>query len=239
MGITIRRATIDDVQAMQNANLLNLPENYQLKYYMYHILSWPQATFVATTYDVDEWDNVSDTPENGAESGKENTGESAADSLLEDAEANSTAAAVASLEAIDPKGDPAYIRKGEKIVGYVLGKMEDDPDAEDKTPHGHITSLAVMRTYRRMGLAEKLMRQSLYAMCESFKAEYVSLHVRKSNRAALHLYRDSLSFETTLIEKLYYQDGEDAYAMRKDIKLEEMLPYNGHPHADDLVLDLI
>lgn len=222
MGITIRRATIEDVQAMQNANLLNLPENYQLKYYMYHILSWPQASFVATTNDYS--DNAEESTENGVEQ------------LSEDAEAATTAP---TLDELDPKGDPAYIKKHEKIVGYVLGKMEDDPAADDKTPHGHITSLAVMRTYRRMGLAEKLMKQALYAMCESFKAEYVSLHVRKSNRAALHLYRDSLSFETTSIEKLYYQDGEDAYAMRKDLKLDEMLPYHGHSEVDDLTLDLI
>ena len=127
----------------------------------------------------------------------------------------------------DPKGDTAYINRGEKIVGYVLGKMEDDPEAADKTPHGHITSLSVMRTYRRMGIAEKLMRQSLYAMCELFGAQYVSLHVRKSNRAALHLYRDSLKFEVQSIEKSYYQDGEDAYAMRLDLKLEELLPLIG------------
>jgi ribosomal protein S18 acetylase RimI-like enzyme len=34
---------------------------------------------------------------------------------------------------------------------------EDEPG---EVPHGHITSLAVMRTYRRLGLAEKLMNQS-------------------------------------------------------------------------------
>lgn len=214
MGINIRRATIEDVQAMQNANLLNLPENYQLKYYMYHILSWPQASFVATTYDT--LDNDED--ENG---------EVLAEEPIEN------------IDLKDPKGDTSYIRKGEKIVGYVLGKMEDDPEAEDKTPHGHITSLAVMRTYRRMGLAEKLMRQSLYAMCEVFKAKYVSLHVRKSNRAALHLYRDSLEFEMTNTENSYYQDGEDAYAMRKDLKLEEMLPYHGYEEQDDFTQDLI
>lgn len=208
MGITIRQATIEDIQAMQNANLHNLPENYQLKYYMYHILSWPQASFVATTYD--EVINVND-------------GE------------------IDVPVPQDPKGDTAYINRGEKIVGYVLGKMEDDPEAADKTPHGHITSLSVMRTYRRMGIAEKLMRQSLYAMCELFGAQYVSLHVRKSNRAALHLYRDSLKFEVQSIEKSYYQDGEDAYAMRLDLKLEELLPSLAQKaeESDDLIKDLL
>ena len=45
-----------------------------------------------------------------------------------------------------------------KIVGYVLAKMEEEPT--DGVQHGHITSLSVMRTHRRLGLADKLMRQS-------------------------------------------------------------------------------
>jgi len=32
---------------MQHCNLLCLPENYQLKYYFYHGLSWPQLSYVA------------------------------------------------------------------------------------------------------------------------------------------------------------------------------------------------
>jgi len=31
---------------MQHCNLLCLPENYQLKYYFYHGLSWPQVCLV-------------------------------------------------------------------------------------------------------------------------------------------------------------------------------------------------
>jgi ribosomal protein S18 acetylase RimI-like enzyme len=45
-----------------------------------------------------------------------------------------------------------------RIVGYVLSKMEEDPP--DGVQHGHITSLSVMRTHRRLGIAEKLMKQS-------------------------------------------------------------------------------
>jgi peptide alpha-N-acetyltransferase len=206
MAITIRKATISDVQAMQNANLHNLPENYQLKYYMYHILSWPEASFVATT--TDEPSSL-------------------------DSETTHYSP--------DIKGDPAYVANGEKVVGYVLAKMEDDPEAADKTPHGHITSLSVMRTYRRQGIADKLMRQALYALTETFKSEYVSLHVRKSNRAALHLYRDTLKFEVLSIEKSYYADGEDAYSMKKVLKLEDLLPskFQGAAEEDDLEVDLL
>lgn len=102
-----------------------------------------------------------------------------------------------------------------KIVGYVLAKMEEEP--ADGIPHGHITSLSVMRTHRRLGLAEKLMRQSQRAMAETFAAHYVSLHVRVSNTAALHLYRDTLGFTVDKVEPKYYADGEDAYSMRMEL----------------------
>ncbi|CAN6633612.1 N-terminal acetyltransferase A complex catalytic subunit Ard1p [Trichomonascus vanleenenianus] len=156
--MNIRQATVDDIEGMQNANLSNLPENYTLKYYLYHALSWPQASYVATTT---------------TSSGKE------------------------------------------RIVGYVLAKLEDDNPSQEKTAiQGHITSLSVMRSYRRMGLAGKLMRQSLRGLREVYGAECVSLHVRKSNRAALHLYKDTLKFEVLGVESGYYADGEDAYSMR-------------------------
>jgi ribosomal protein S18 acetylase RimI-like enzyme len=128
--ITIRNATTSDLISMQNCNLNNLPENYQSKYYIYHLISWPQLSHVA--------------------------------------EANG------------------------KIVGYVLAKMDDDQD-------GHITSLSVMRSWRRLGVAEKLMIEAQTQMASCFKAKCVSLHVRKSNRAALQLYRDTLDFTYVLL----------------------------------------
>jgi len=97
--VCIRKATIDDLLAMQACNLLCLPENYQMKYYFYHILSWPHLLYVAEDY-------------NG------------------------------------------------RIVGYVLAKMEE----ESNECHGHITSLAVLRTHRKLGLATKLMNAAQTAM---------------------------------------------------------------------------
>lgn len=150
--VCIRQATVDDLLNMQSCNLMCLPENYQMKYYLYHILSWPQLLYVA-----------------------------------------------------DDNG---------KIVGYVLSKMEE----ESVDCHGHITSLAVARTHRKLGLATKLMTAAQKAMEEVFGAEYVSLHVRKSNRAAFHLYTQTLGFEIHDIETKYYADSEDAYDMRKWFK---------------------
>ena len=52
-------------------------------------------------------------------------------------------------------------------------------------------------------------------MEDVFDAEYVSLHVRKSNTAAFHLYTQTLAYQQHDIEAKYYADGEDAYDMRK------------------------
>ncbi|XP_011496047.1 PREDICTED: N-alpha-acetyltransferase 11 [Ceratosolen solmsi marchali] len=153
MAINIRCANTKDLLNIQHCNLQCLPENYQMKYYLYHALSWPQLSYVAE----------------------------------------------------DEK---------HRIVGYVLAKMEED--CEDN-PHGHITSLAVKRSHRRLGIAQKLMNQASRAMVECFGAKYVSLHVRRSNRAALNLYTSSLHFEVSEVEPKYYADGEDAYAMKRDL----------------------
>jgi len=143
----------------------SLPENYQLKYYFYHILTWPQLLFCAEDY---------------------TTG---------------------------------------RIVGYVLAKMNDDAGAADQAAapggggaplvNGHITSLAVARSHRRLGVASRLMAATHRAMAEVFGAQYASLHVRVSNSAALRLYCGSLGYRVQDVETGYYANGEDAYEMRR------------------------
>ena len=54
-------------------------------------------------------------------------------------------------------------------------------------------------------------------MVETYGAQYVSLHVRMSNIAALRLYRDTLGFEVEKVESKYYADGEDAYSMKMNL----------------------
>ena len=148
--VNIRMATVNDLMSMQMTNLWCLPENYQMKYYFYHFLSWPQLLWVAEDH-------------NG------------------------------------------------QIVGYVLAKMEEDTS---QPPHGHITSLSVLRSHRKRGIATALMRRSQLEMEQVSGAHYVSLHVRRSNRAAFRLYSQTLKYEINGVEKAYYADGEDAYDMR-------------------------
>jgi len=155
MSVNIRPMRVDDLTGMQACNLQNLPENYTMKYYLYHAMTWPSLSYVAE----------------------------------------------------DSKG---------RIVGYILAKMEEDVGPEDQA-HGHVTSISVLRSYRRLGLAKKLMVQSQEAMATVYRASYVSLHVRRSNRAALSLYRDTLGFTVKEIETKYYADGEDAYSMKMSL----------------------
>ena len=77
---------MEDMYEMQHSNLRCLPENYNLGFYYFHILSWPQLLYVQQDYN-------------------------------------------------------------RNTVGYVLGKMDDEEVAEKK--HGHITSLAVLRSHRK------------------------------------------------------------------------------------------
>lgn len=100
--------------------------------------------------------------------------------------------------------------ENKEIVGYVLAKMEEDANP----PHGHITSLAVRREYRKCGIATRLMRAAHARMKESFGAVFCSLHVRYTNRAAFHLYSETLGYKIAKIEAGYYADGEDAYEMK-------------------------
>ena len=137
----------------------------------------------------------------------------------------------------------------------------------------------MLRTHRKLGLATKLMMASRKsdihvsicnasvwqastagprhaaerAMVETFDATYVSLHVRATNYAAHHLYRDSLQvrragrqaarqasrvagmpcarclfplqYKQHGVEAKYYADGEDGLDMRKVLSREsEWLP---------------
>eukprot|EP01017_Pseudomicrothorax_dubius_P002296 TRINITY_DN10015_c0_g3_i3.p1 TRINITY_DN10015_c0_g3~~TRINITY_DN10015_c0_g3_i3.p1 ORF type:complete len:240 (+),score=74.85 TRINITY_DN10015_c0_g3_i3:73-720(+) len=104
-----------------------------------------------------------------------------------------------------------------KIVGYVLAKMDDENETPDDI-HGHITSVSVLRSYRKLGLALKLMNNTHREMDQVFLSHYCSLHVRVSNRAALSLYEGRLGYERHEVEKAYYGDAEDAYSMRKFFK---------------------
>jgi len=102
-----------------------------------------------------------------------------------------------------------------KIVGYVLAKVDDEDESENKEIRGHITSISVLRDYRRLGIAKRLMDATHRAMKGVYNLNAVTLHVRMSNIAAMGLYRDRLGYAVMELDEGYYADGENAYLMRK------------------------
>lgn len=197
--ILLRLAKRTDVPSIQRCNLATLPENYNSQFYVSHMRQWPDLCLVA--------EHVTPSEQTSRYSGFPGI--------------------------IHPKPES-------KIVGYVLGKVEqksvgggggtfpllpDSMSAHDRdafyehyeSQHtesvGHVTSLAVLQEHRRCGLAGALMKQLHYHL-EARDASAVGLHVRKSNVAAARLYEsDGYSIESIIPQ--YYQDGEDAYFMRK------------------------
>lgn len=55
-------------------------------------------------------------------------------------------------------------------------------------------------------------------MRDTYNAQFVSLHVRETNRAAIGLYNGTLGFQIHGVEKKYYADGENALAMRLQLQ---------------------
>ena len=102
------------------------------------------------------------------------------------------------------------------VLGYVLGKMNDD--ARRKNPpeplHAHITSVAVYNGNRKLGLATKLLSFSHREVEKCYRANYINLHVRATNRAGHMLYINTLGYQKVGVEVNYYVDGEDGWCLR-------------------------
>lgn len=95
-----------------------------------------------------------------------------------------------------------------KIVGY-LGLFK-------ACGEGDITNVAVLASYRRRGIARKLL-EALFDLCVSDKLECVHLEVRKSNEGAIKLYENT-GFSVDGVRKGFYSNPrEDAILMTKKL----------------------
>jgi N-alpha-acetyltransferase 10/11 len=161
--IQLRLATRTDVPAIQRCNLACLPENYNSQFYCSHLRQWPDLALVA-----------------------------------EEIPCNDRSLGVShNNQARHPfAGFPGGYQEP-KIVAYLLGKVEQRPYMNYDDPHrdhgvetlGHVTSLAVQKEYRRLGLAKAMMNQ-LHHHLQYQGIESCGLHVRTSNIAACRLYED-------------------------------------------------
>jgi ribosomal-protein-alanine N-acetyltransferase len=100
-----------------------------------------------------------------------------------------------------------------KIIGYIMWRVEKMP-----SPHslkisnkGHLVSIAILKQYRRKGIATALLSNSIDEV-KRYKIDEFVLEVRVSNYAAINLYQ-KFNFSTKSIKHKYYRDGENAYYM--------------------------
>eukprot|EP00538_Stauroneis_constricta_P000923 CAMPEP_0119549406 /NCGR_PEP_ID=MMETSP1352-20130426/3103_1 /TAXON_ID=265584 /ORGANISM="Stauroneis constricta, Strain CCMP1120" /LENGTH=307 /DNA_ID=CAMNT_0007594943 /DNA_START=102 /DNA_END=1022 /DNA_ORIENTATION=- len=194
-NIQLRLARRTDVPSIQRCNLACLPENYNSQFYCGHLRQWPDLAIVAEHLEDDQNQN-------------------------EQQQQRRPFGSFPGLGRQQQTSEP-------KIVAYVLGKIELRPVFDSNTFNhnndnnnnnwmieeeqiGHVTSLAVLHEYRRQGLANELMKQLHFQL----NTKTCGLHVRKSNHAAYKLYEND-GYEINKIIPSYYQDGEDAYFMKK------------------------
>lgn len=71
----------------------------------------------------------------------------------------------------------------------------------------YITNIAVLPSYRKRGIGELLL-SALLTASEKEQAEFVTLEVRKSNQAAIHLY-EKLGFSKCGHRKGFYRDPDE------------------------------
>ncbi|MGX6961767.1 ribosomal protein S18-alanine N-acetyltransferase [Vagococcus xieshaowenii] len=96
------------------------------------------------------------------------------------------------------------------IIGFGGIRIEDS--------NAHITNLAVLPDYQGNGIGSNLLEQ-LLVFAENCEVQTLSLEVRTSNDKAQRLYK-TIGFNVTKTEPNYYRDGEDAYFMRLDKRVQ-------------------
>ncbi len=93
---------------------------------------------------------------------------------------------------------------------------------------GHITNIAVREDRRGIGYGERVTRAMIQLAADS-GMNWMTLEVRRSNEAAIHLYH-KLGFIDVGYRKRYYENTEDALIMAL-----EQLP-EGDPENDPMLV---
>ncbi|KAK9827471.1 hypothetical protein WJX74_004436 [Apatococcus lobatus] len=125
---------------------------------------------------------------------------------------------------------------GPESMGYIFGKAE----GEGEGWHGHVTAVTVAPQFRRQRLADKLMGILEDLTEKMHNGYFVDLFVRKSNNAAINMYKrlGYIVYRTVLG---YYSGDEDAYDMRKamprDTRKRSVIPLKRPIRPEELEHD--
>lgn len=103
-----------------------------------------------------------------------------------------------------------------EVIGYMIGKHE----GLNENFHTHITALSVAPTYRKLGVANKLIKYLEFNGNKN-DAYFVDLFVRKTNQNAIMFYLGHKYIVYRTILDYYLNPSEDAYDMRKKLLKDE------------------
>ena len=95
-----------------------------------------------------------------------------------------------------------------EIIGFCMASLISESV-------GHLMVLYAKPEFRRRGIGRKLLQEILKRLMANYKVKEVVLEVRKSNTAAINLYRSFGFFPVSLLPN-YYED-EDGILMKKKI----------------------
>jgi ribosomal protein S18 acetylase RimI-like enzyme len=100
-------------------------------------------------------------------------------------------------------------------IGYAIGRVILD-QFENRIVGGHLISIAVEESYRNFGIGTKLMDCLHHQWAYYYPTvDFIDLHVRPSNRAAIHQYQHRYGYEIhRTLREYYLDDNEDALLLR-------------------------
>jgi ribosomal-protein-alanine N-acetyltransferase len=117
-----------------------------------------------------------------------------------------------------PEGFLVAQNRTGKVIAYIMWRIEKAPSKNSLKyiNKGHLVSIAVSEDYRKRGIAQALLSNSMNAI-KKYKIKQFVLEVRVSNYTAIRLY-EKFNYKVKSIKQNYYRDGENAYYMTFDLK---------------------
>ena len=95
-----------------------------------------------------------------------------------------------------------------KIVGFLIG-------VKINTEYAKILMLAVLKPYRKQKIGSELLNYFL-RIINKINIKKIELEVRTKNKTAIKFYQKN-GFKITEIHRKFYQTGENAYTMKREI----------------------
>mmetsp|Transcript_23528 Transcript_23528/g.33002 ORF Transcript_23528/g.33002 Transcript_23528/m.33002 type:complete len:328 (-) Transcript_23528:444-1427(-) len=231
--IHLRLARKTDVASIQRCNLATLPENYNSQFYVNHLRQWPDLALVAEHVgdDSSSFQQTQSNPTTNNPNGNSepNIVAYVLGKVEQPEDENRFALASSNTQQRTSTHNYGSRRNNDPYSGNNIRSSNNNRNSIDNSVYedlesywkqqkpeklGHVTSLAVLKDYRRKGLAAALMDQLHCHLAQCYGSSAVGLHVRVSNRAATQLYQRD-GYEVDSIIPHYYADGEDAYFMKK------------------------